>query len=146
MVRLLTTRQKEYAKNKHILGMTSISSAKAAGYSKKSASIIAYENDRKPSLREYALSQLREKGLTEKVIEVYRAVLEEKPSKPATRQDQIAVGREIAQIEGHYAPKRHEKITLSGTFDAMSMADKLVKLEELKQRLLLESNQESIDT
>src|SRR3990167_5917279 len=137
MVRLLTTRQKEYAKNKHILGMTSIASAKAAGYSKKSASIIAYGNDRKDSLREYALSQLRDKGLTEKVIDVYMAVLEEKPSKPATRQDQIAVGREIAQIEGHYAPKRQEKITLSGTFDTMSMAQ---KLEELKQRLILESN------
>ena len=146
MARQLTEKQKRFAENKYIQGMNGRTAAKLAGYKDGALDAIAYENTRKQSLRDYALSKIQERGLSEKVIDVYRAVLEEKPSKPATRQDQIAVGREIAQIEGHYAPKRHEKITLTGTFDAMDMAQKLQKLEELKQRLLLENNQESVDT
>ena len=124
--------------------MSSRDAAKTAGYSIKSIDQIGYENSRLPSLREYALSKIRDNRLSDKVIETYRDILNDKPSKPATRQDQIAVGREIAQIEGHYAPKRHEKITLTGTFDAMDMAQKLQKLEELKQRLILENDIEGL--
>ena len=141
MARPLTEKQKKFAENKYILRMNGKDSARAAGYKEGALDSIAHENTRKPSLREYALEKIREKNLPDSVIEMYKEVLINKASKGPTYQDKIAVGREIAQIEGHYAPKRHEKITLTGTFDAMTMAQKLVKLEELKQRLLLESSE-----
>ena len=140
MARKLTVKQKKYAINHHILNMTGSAAARQAGYSEKSAAMVAWDNNRKPQIREYAVEQIRDKGLLGKVIDRYTDILDSKPSKAPTAQDQIAVGREIANIEGLYAPKRHEKITLNATFDAMSYEEKLRKLEELKTRLSLEND------
>ena len=141
MPRKLTTRQKKYAINHHILGMTGSAAARQAGYKETNVAAQAWDNNRKPNIREYALSQIREKGLEGKVIDVLSDILNDTPSKPSTRQDQLGAVRQIADIAGLNAPKRQEKITLTGTFDAMSMAEKLTKLEELKQRLLIEAGE-----
>lgn len=145
MARVLTEKQKRFAENKYISGMNGRTAARLAGYKAGALDRAAYNNTRKVALRDYALSKIKEHGLSDKVIDAYKTILEEKPAKPPTYQDKIAVGREIAAIEGHYAPKRQEKISVS--LSSKSDAELLIELEDLRKQLALrtEDSTKSVD-
>ena len=146
MARQLTDKQKRFAENKYIVGTNGRTAARLAGYKEGAIDRAAYDNTRKPALREYALSKLRAKGISEQVLDRMAELSAQKAPKPPTHQDHLGLLRQVSEIEGWQAPKRQEKITLSGTFDAMSMAEKLQRIEALRTQLLLESEGKTVDT
>ena len=144
MARQLTDKQKRFAENKYILGMSGGMAARRAGYKEKSAYLTAYRNIRNDNIREYVIGKAREEGLPDQVLSTIREALQQKPTKPATWQDRLSAARQGADILGLQAPKRQEKVSIDLT--QKTTAELLQELEALRQEItLLEEGPKSVD-